>query len=95
MNVSYAGIAHADASRLAMKLRYGAAAIDWTKLTPQTLPAVLTVAPPNAPDAADRQWRCAVFAAETGQSAKAQKLGEAAAAAKPAYRERVPALSLQ
>jgi serine/threonine protein kinase len=88
MNVTYVGIAKASPNRISMKLPYGQAEIEWTKLTPQTLLAVSTaLIAPHAADAADRQWRSAIFAAETGQSAEAQKLGDTAASTKPEYRE--------
>lgn len=92
-NVAYVGIARATPTRLSMKIPYGEAEIDWTKLCPQTLLAVSTsLVPPNAPDAADRNWRCAVFAAETGQTDAARALGESAATAKPEYRSALPLL---
>jgi predicted RNA-binding Zn-ribbon protein involved in translation (DUF1610 family) len=91
--VAYVGIASANQARLTMKLPYGQIQLEWPKLTPQTLLAVATaLIPPRAPDAADRQWRCAVFAAETGQPIDAQRLGTAAASAKPEYRNALPLL---
>jgi hypothetical protein len=93
-NVAYAGIASANETRLTMKLPYGQIQIEWTKLTPQTLLALATaMIPPRAHDAADRQWRCAVFAAETEQPVDAQRLGRAAASAQPGYRASLPLLS--
>jgi hypothetical protein len=47
---------------------------------------------PAARDAADRQWRCAVFASETGQTEAARELVDAAAKAKPEYKEQIPQL---
>jgi len=44
---------------------------------------------PSATDAADRQWRCAVFASEFGQRETARQFAEAAAKAKPQYREQI------
>ena len=46
---------------------------------------------PGAPDTADRQWRCAVFASETGQTEAAKELAEAAARTKPEYKEQISA----
>jgi serine/threonine protein kinase len=89
----YAGIASATDESLSLKLRYGIARVPWTELSPQALLTVSTsFVQPTAPDAADRQWRCAVFASETGQAETARKLAEAAAKAKPGYREQISAL---
>jgi hypothetical protein len=89
----YTGIVSATDEGITMKLPYGIAWITWEKLAPQTL---LTVSrsfiDPVARDAADRQWRCAVFASETGQTEASRELAEAAARAKPEYREQIPQL---
>jgi hypothetical protein len=78
---------------LTMKLRYGIAWITWEKLSPQTLLMVSrSFINPVARDAADRQWRCAVFASETRQPEAATELAEAAARAKPEYKEQIPQL---
>jgi len=87
----YTGIVSATDEGLTMKLPYGIAWITWEQLSPQTL---LTVSRsfivPVARDAADRQWRCAVFANETGQTEAARELVGAAAKAKPEYKEQIP-----
>jgi tRNA A-37 threonylcarbamoyl transferase component Bud32/DNA-directed RNA polymerase subunit RPC12/RpoP len=87
----YTGIVSATDEGLTMKLPYGIAWITWEQLSPQTL---LTVSRsfivPVARDAADRQWRCAVFASETGQTEAARELVDAAAKAKPEYKEQIP-----
>jgi len=89
----YTGIVSATDEGLTMKLPYGIAWITWDKLSPKQLLAVSrSFIDPGAPDAADRQWRCAVFASETGQSEEARELAEAAARAKPEYREQLPRL---
>jgi DNA-directed RNA polymerase subunit RPC12/RpoP len=89
----YTGIVSATDEGITMKLPYGIAWITWEKLAPQTL---LTVSrsfiDPVARDTADRQWRCAVFASETGQTTASRELAEAAARAKPEYREQIPQL---
>lgn len=88
--VQYGGIAGATERTLKMKLPYGEAEIPWTKLPP---PAQLAIAEsfvrPGAPDAAERQWLCAVYASATGQAEAAQRLAEAAALAKPEYHEQI------
>jgi Protein kinase domain len=89
----YTGIAGATDKSLSLKLRYGIARVTWTELSPEALLNVSTsFIQPTAPDAADRQWRCAVFASETGQAEAAQRLADAAAKTKPQYRDQVSAL---
>jgi hypothetical protein len=44
---------------------------------------------PKTPDAADRQWLCAVYANATGQADAARQLAEAAAQSKPEYRDQI------
>lgn len=89
----YMGIVSATDEGLTMKLRYGIAWITWEKLSPQTLLMVSrSFINPVARDAADRQWRCAVFASETRQPEAATELAEAAARAKPEYKEQIPQL---
>ena len=86
----YTGIISATDQSLSLRLPHGIARVAWTKLAPKTL---LTVSASfirsGAPDAADRQWRCAVFANEFGQTERARQLAEAAAKAKPEYREQI------
>src|SRR4029450_10171286 len=87
----YMGIVSASDAGLTMKLPYGIAWITWERLSPQTLLMVSrSFINPVARDAADRQWRCAVFAGETGQTEAARELAEAAAKAKPEYKEQIP-----
>ena len=89
----YTGIAGATDKSLSLKLRYGIARITWTELSPQALLNVSTsFIQPTAPDAADRQWRCAVFASETGQAEAARQLADAAAKTKPQYRDEISQL---
>jgi hypothetical protein len=69
----YTGIASATDKSLSLKLSHGIARVQWTELSPEALLRVSTsFIEPTAPDAADRQWRCAVFASETGQVEAAQ-----------------------
>lgn len=91
----YSGIDAAAADGLTVKIGpYGSAKIAWDKLAPKTLLAISTsFIKPNLPDAADRQWLCAVYAHETGQVEEAKKLAEAAAKAKPEYREQFALLN--
>ena len=89
----YTGIDGANAQKLSLKNPYGSAQFPWTKLTPKTLLGVSTTfIQPNAPDAADREWLSAVFAAETGDSKAASEMAEKAAAAKPEYRNQISLL---
>ncbi len=89
----YVGIASATDDSLSLKLRYGIARVTWREFSPGVLLNVSnSFIQETAPDAADRQWRCAVFASETGQAQTARKLAEAAAKAKPGYREQISAL---
>jgi DNA-directed RNA polymerase subunit RPC12/RpoP len=91
--VQYTGIDSATADKLGMKVPYGSVQIDWAKLSPKALLAISTsFVQPNAADAADRQWLCAVYASETGQADVANQLAEAAAKSKPEYRDLVPLL---
>jgi flagellar biosynthesis GTPase FlhF len=89
----YSGIVRATADNLTMQLPYGEAQLPWAQLAPQTLLSISTsFVKANAPDAADRKWLSAVFAAETGQLDAARKLAEDAAAAKPEYRDQIAPL---
>jgi serine/threonine protein kinase len=88
----YTGIAGATDKSLSLKLRHGIARVTWAELSPQALLNVSTsFIQPTAPDAADRQWRCAVFASETGQAEAARRLADAAAKTNPQYRDQVSA----
>ncbi|MDQ6809215.1 MAG: hypothetical protein M3Z64_07300 [Verrucomicrobiota bacterium] len=91
---TYQGISAADPARVTLMLPYGVTAMSWAKLSPKSLleAAGAFIVPGNA-DAADRQWRSAVFAAETGQNDSARILGETAAAAKPEYGQDLRLLS--
>jgi hypothetical protein len=76
-----------------LKLPYGIARLPWSKLAPQTLLKISTsFIPPNAPDAADRQWLCAAYANSTGQTEAARQLAETAAQSKPEYRDQLDLL---
>jgi serine/threonine protein kinase len=89
----YTGIVSATDEGLTMKLPYGIAWITWDKLSPKEILAVSkSFIDPGARGAADRQWSCAVFASETGQTEAARELAEAAARAKPEYKEQISVL---
>jgi hypothetical protein len=89
----YTGIVSATDEGLTMKLPYGIAWIPWDMLSPTEILAVSkSFIDPGAPGAADRQWRCAVFASETGQTEATRKLAEAAAKMKPEYKEQLSGL---
>jgi DNA-directed RNA polymerase subunit RPC12/RpoP len=89
----YTGIVSATDEGLTMKLPFGIAWITWDKLLPKEILAVSkSFIDPEARGAADRQWSCAVFASETGQTEAARELAEAAARAKPEYKEQISVL---
>jgi predicted RNA-binding Zn-ribbon protein involved in translation (DUF1610 family)/tetratricopeptide (TPR) repeat protein len=89
----YTGIAGATHDSLSMRLSYGITRVTWDQLSPQELLGISrSFIKPGASDAPDRQWRCAVFASETGQTDAARELAAAAARAKPEYREQIPQL---
>jgi hypothetical protein len=89
----YTGIAGATDQSLSLKLPYGIARVTWRELSPETLLTVSTsFVKPNAPDAPDRQWRCAVFASEFGQTEVARQWAEAAAKVNSRYHEQVSQL---
>jgi Serine/threonine protein kinase len=89
----YTGIAGATDQSLSLRLPYGIARVTWKELSPKTLLMVSTsFVKPNAPDAPDRQWRCAAFANEFGQTEAARQLAEAAAKIKPQYHEQISQL---
>ncbi len=91
----YNGIVGADPEKLMLKTRYGIVGLPWAKLQPKKLLAVsASFVWPEARDAVDRQWLCAVFANETGQRDAARQFAETAAKAKPEYREQISLLLL-
>jgi hypothetical protein len=76
-----------------LKLPYGIGRVTWKELSPETLLTISTsFVKPNAPDAPDRQWRCAAFASEFGQTEVARQLAEAAAKGKSQYHEQISQL---
>lgn len=78
-----------------MKLPYGEAQVPWAQIPPQTLLAIsASLIKANQPDTADREWRCAVYAADHGLPDDAKRLADAAAKAKPEYAQALPALNL-
>jgi len=91
--VRYTGIAGATDENFSLKLPYGIARLTWPELVPETLLTVsISFIQPSAPDAADRQWRCAAFASEFGQPELGRQLAEAAGKAQPQYREQISQL---
>jgi DNA-directed RNA polymerase subunit RPC12/RpoP len=89
----YTGIASATDESLSMKLPYGIARVKWEQLSPQQLLAVSrSFIQPRASNAADRQWRCAVFASETGQTEVARELADASVKVKPEYKDQISVL---
>lgn len=91
--VQYTGILGATPNTLTMLIPYGKAEVPWSNLAPASLLAISTsFIKPNAPDAADRQWLCAVYASETNQADAAKKLAEDAGKSKPEYQQRAALL---
>jgi serine/threonine protein kinase len=89
----YTGIASATEDSLSLRLPHGIARVKWRDLSPEALLKVSTsFIEPTAPDTADRQWRCAVFANEFEQSEVARQLADAAAKAKPEYQKQISLL---
>jgi hypothetical protein len=92
--VKYSGIDAATPQALTVKIgAYGTAQKPWAQIPPQALLAISrTFIKTNAPDTADREWLCAVFANEIGQTEDAKRLGGEAAKVKPEYAQMLPAL---
>jgi hypothetical protein len=92
--VKYSGIEAATPQGVTVKIGpYGTAQKPWTQFSPKTLLALSTAfIRPGAPDTADREWLCAVYANEIGQTDDAKRLGGEAAKAKPEYAQILPAL---
>ncbi|MEP6822781.1 MAG: serine/threonine-protein kinase [Chthoniobacterales bacterium] len=88
--IKYTGAAKANDSEITFRLPFGTAPLDWKKVPAKLLLQIsLSVFQPSAPDAADRDWLAAVFAAETGQPEAARPLAAAAAKAKSEYQEQL------
>jgi hypothetical protein len=91
--VQYGGISSATPAQFVLKAPYGTVTLRWTKFARKTLLAISSsFIQPRAPDAADRQWLCAVFAAATGQAESARQLAETASKTKPEYRDQISLL---
>ena len=92
--VKYSGIEAATPQAVTVKIgAYGTAQKPWTQFSPQTLLAISSsFIKSGAPDTADREWVCAVYAYEIGQTEDAKRLGAEAAKGKPEYSQMLPAL---
>jgi hypothetical protein len=91
--VHYAGIDSATPDRLTLKIAAGIVQVDWRKFSPKTLLSIArSFIQPDTPEAADRQWLCAVYAKETGQMDAARELAASAARLKPEYRDYIESL---
>lgn len=89
--VQYTGIVSATSDNLIMKVPYGELALPWSRVSPAMLLRIsASFINPKSPDAADRNWLCAVYANETGQIEDAKRLGAEAAKGKPEYTPMVP-----
>jgi hypothetical protein len=86
--VQYTGINSATVDKLTVEIPYGLVQIDWVKISPKTLLAISeSFIQPNMPDAADRQWFCAVCAIQNGQTDVGRQLAKAPAKSKSEYRD--------
>jgi len=84
--VQYSGIVRATSDNVAMKLPYGESILPWSRIAPAVLLKISTsFINPAAPDAAERDWLCAIYANETGQNDEAKRLAGEAAKSKPEY----------
>lgn len=95
-NVPYEGVDSADESTITLRIPggRGTAPVKWTQLIPKTLLAMSTAfIAANPTNAADRQWRSAVFASTTRQSEAARALAEAAAKTKSEYQDQLQLLT--
>lgn len=81
-------IRRATAEKLALRTRYGTVMTYWLNIPPGTLltmsRAFIRLAQGDVPE---RQWLCAIFAAQIGDSAAAHQLARQAAAGRAHYRE--------
>ncbi|MGI9087371.1 MAG: serine/threonine-protein kinase [Chthoniobacterales bacterium] len=93
-NMNYTGAAKADNAQVTFRIPpYGTTAVDWAKIPQRTLLKMSTdLIAANAADAGDREWLAAIFALETNQAESARPLAEAAAKAKPEYRDQLALL---
>jgi serine/threonine protein kinase len=90
--VRYDGpVRRATKDKLELKTRYGSVMTGWLNLPPDMLLKMSTAfIRPGIADVAERQWLCAIFAAQTGQTAAANDLAEKAAGAKGNFRDLLP-----
>jgi hypothetical protein len=90
--VRYDGpVRRATKDKLELKTRYGSVMTGWLNLPPDMLLRMSTAfIRPGIADVPERQWLCAIFAAQTGQTAAANELAEKAAAAKGDFRQFLP-----
>ena len=91
--MQYHGISSATPQQISLTTPYGIVGLPWAKVSPKSLLVASTsFIKPNDANAADRQWLCAIFASETGQTDAARQLAEEAAKAKPEYRSQISLL---
>ena len=84
-------VRRATPDKLELRTRYGTVLTDWLNLSPQMLLKISTAfIRPGVNDNAERQWLCAIFAQETGQTETAKELASRAAAAKPEFSDLLP-----
>lgn len=90
--VRYDGqVRRATARKLELKTRYGSVMTDWLNLSPKMLLTISTAfIRPGVTDDPDRQWLCAIFAAQTGQKEAAARFARQAATGKPQFRDLLP-----
>lgn len=90
--VRYDGpVRRATKDKLELKTRYGSVMTGWVNLPPDMLLKMSTAfIRPAVADLPERQWLCAIFAAQTGQTAAANELAAKAAEAKGSFRDLLP-----
>jgi len=84
-------VRRATADKFELKTRYGTVMTGWLNLSPEMLLKMSTafIRPPAA-DVPERQWLCAIFAAQIGQAGAANDLAKKAADAKVSFRDFLP-----
>lgn len=91
--VQYSGITKATPDDLTMKVPYGEAKLAWNRISPASLLKISSsYINPASPDAGERNWLCAVYANETGQTEEAKRLAGEAGKSKPEYNQMWAAL---
>lgn len=83
----FQGVSGASEQEITLRVgEYGGAAFGWDKFSPSVLLGISkSFIKADAPDAAEREWLVAVYAASTNQIEEAKALADSAAKARPEY----------